>query len=251
MQLCCWEQKAQLCQVGDATGVWAFFLLSLHFWTSTEADWDENFHVYWEPKDSEKGQIFHSRGKKKQCFKMFHRGRKKCFGNNLNVLVMNEIELVSPLCTASRWLLRSSERRHQLWDKSLETAGWVNWDLRLSGSVLQSLKLSFNEAMTPGLPDPCFCGRNLRRFLFHVARPCRNPTEHPVSITSAISCGSTITHQVSSQDILFRWQLWAICFFNSYTLEKHFSSQKWNFPVKMFCWKIPDHSDFCCLYWAC
>jgi len=49
--------------------------------------------------------------------------KKKCFGNNQNVLFMNEIELESPLSAVSMWLLRSSERRDQLCDKSLETAG--------------------------------------------------------------------------------------------------------------------------------
>lgn len=56
---------------------------------------------------------------------MFHRGRKKCFGNNQNILFMNEIELESLLSMVSTWLLGSSERKDYLQDKNLETTGWV------------------------------------------------------------------------------------------------------------------------------
>lgn len=141
-----------------------------------------------------------------------------------------KLSLKSPLSTASIWLSRSSDRRHQLWDRSL--------------------KLSLSEAKTPELPDRCFCGRNLffGYFLFLVSRPCRNLTENTKSIRITTSCGITIAHQLSSQDILFRWQLLVIWFFNSYTLEKHFSSWRLNFPAEKFVRKTPNHPDFCCLY---
>lgn len=60
------------------------------------------------PKILKKDKCFTVEGKKNHNVR-----KKKCFGNNQNVLFMNEIELESPLSTVSMWLLRSSERRDQ------------------------------------------------------------------------------------------------------------------------------------------
>lgn len=85
------------------------------------------------PKILKRDKYFILEGKK-QCFKMFHSGRKKWFGNNQKVLFMNEIELESPLSTASMWLSRSSERRDLSGNRWLSQLGLEAFRLHIAES---------------------------------------------------------------------------------------------------------------------
>lgn len=161
------------------------------------------------PKTLKKDKYFTPEENK--CFKMFHSGRKKtCFGNSQNVLFMNEIELESPLSTASMWLLRSSERRDQLWDKSLETTGWVNWDLRFASSILQSRKLSCSEVKTQGYQTLVSVAGTWGGFFI----PCGKVMQESHWKTHKYyKLWEHHSHHVSSQDTLFCWRFGVIYFF--------------------------------------
>lgn len=76
-------------------------------------------------------------------------------------------------------------------------------------------------------------------FLFHVERLCKDPAEKPTSITSITSCGSTIVHQVSSQDILFHWYLWVIYFLTVTLWRNILVLISGNFQYKHFVGKSP------------
>lgn len=185
---------------------------------------------------------------------------KNTFGNSQDILFVNKMELWSLLPMVSLWPVRCSERRDPLEDKTQETTGWVTCHLMLEGSVFWSQKVKCSEARSPRAISSCSCGRTLRGFWSHMARLCWNlDAKESASITGHYElCEQhTLSGLLSEHPVLLAlWGdffiiIYLFTYFCSYTLEKHFSSQKLNFPVKAFCWKIHSHPDFHCLSQTC